>query len=152
MYGRVERHAEKRVIWRNKMDMEDIILRGIISIVVFLVAFFVAALISTPFIGVNFNPGTGEKVGQIVRMTNEGIVCKTWEAQLIRGGLNNGSGAFGVTPFEFTIIDPLMAEKVQDYMDSQQEVKITYITSGFYKTCSSGSGGDFLVSIEPRVK
>ena len=134
------------------MDIEDKIMYVLLSIVAFFLGAFIIAPLLAIVIGVNFNPGTGEKVGQIVRMTNEGIVCKTWEAQLIRGGLNNGSGAFGVTPFEFTISDPLMAEKVQKYMDSQQEVKITYRTSGFYKTCSSGSGGDFLVNIEPRVK
>lgn len=134
------------------MDTEDKVMFTVLTIVGLVVGFIVLFLLSSPFIGFNLNPGRGEKVGQIVRYTEEGIVCKTFEAQLIRGGLNSGSGAFGIKPFEFTVTDPAMMQKVAQYMDSQEEVRITYDIDGIYATCNSGSGGNFLTSIEPRVK
>lgn len=94
-------------------------------------------------------PGEGEKIGQIVRATSEGIFCTTFEAQLIRGGMTDGSGSFGVTPFTFTITGSTQAEQIKQYMRDQTEVIIRYRTEGFYSLCRSGSGGDFLVSVSP---
>ena len=61
---------------------------------------------------VNFSHGTGEKIGQVVKLSQEGIIRKTWEAQLIRGGMNGGSGSFGTVPFDFTIESDEMVKKV----------------------------------------
>lgn len=99
--------------------------------------------------GVNTNPGSGEKVGQVVRFTEEGLFCKTWEGQLIRGGMTGGSGAIGVVPFEFTIEDRATAERIQQYMRDQTEILIRYEMEGVYSLCRTGSQGHFLVSVEP---
>lgn len=101
--------------------------------------------------GCNFDPGTGDKVGQIVWMTREGLRdgCQTWEAQIIRGGMNGGSGSFGVTPFNFTVPESLVPQ-VHDAMRAQREVEIRYDRPFFYWSCDSASGGDVLRSIEVR--
>lgn len=97
----------------------------------------------------NGHPGQGQKIGQIVKLSKGGVLFKTNEAQLIRGGLNGGAGAFGVRPFDFTIVSDFDAEKVRKFMDEQTEVIITYNTSFFFWLASSDSHGHFLVNIEP---
>lgn len=71
--------------------------------------------------------GKGQKIGTIVKLADEGVLIKTHEGQLIRGGINNGSGSFGQA-FDFTI------ENIDTYnvalyaMNNQKEVKISYHT------------------------
>jgi hypothetical protein len=70
----------------------------------------------------------GQKIGMIIKLADEGILIKTHEGQMIRGGMSNGSGSFGVHPFDFTM------ESIDSYntaiyaMDHQKEVRITYHT------------------------
>ena len=111
-----------------------------------------AVIVLTGGCFLNYHPGSGEKVGQVVKVNKEGIFCQTWEAQLIRGGISDGSGAFGVQPFDFTVESDALAEKVQKYMRDQTEVVIKYRMEGLYAACRSSSSGHFLVSIEPAVK
>jgi hypothetical protein len=99
----------------------------------------------------NMRNGDGTRIGQFVALTKKGIFCKTWEAEIIKGGLSGGSGGFGVGPFWLTIPDD-KAEEVQGYLDSQKEVKIKYHTAGFYSPLSSDSRGNFLISVEPTAK
>lgn len=68
---------------------------------------------------------SGDKVGTIVKFSKEGALIKTYEAELIRGGLNNGSGSFG-RPFDFTVEDSSLIPIVQRAMENNNEVKIHY--------------------------
>lgn len=96
----------------------------------------------------NTNPGTGEKVGQIVRVKEEGILCKTWEAELIRGGLTDGSGTIGAAPFTFTVPDDERAVALSQHMRNRTEIIIRYRTAFIYWWCSTGSGGDYLEAVD----
>jgi hypothetical protein len=71
---------------------------------------------------------------------------------MIRGGMSDGSGGFGVKPFDFTIESDDLAKKAEQYLATQTEVLIRYRTEGFYSAFRSDSGGVFLVSIEPAKK
>src|SRR3989344_1161162 len=112
-----------------------------------------------PLLAWNERPGKGEKIGQIVRINEQGrlwtvslgliTICKTWEGQLIRGGLDDGSGAFGVAPFDFTVPTDELVRKVEHYMRTQTEVVVRYSTDYVYFKCNSESSGVFLTSIEP---
>ena len=77
------------------------------------------------------------------------MMFKTWEAEIIRGGMNGGSGSFGVVPFDFTIEDDKLAEECQNAMRQQTEVLITYRTEGVYACSRSDSTGNFLTTIKP---
>lgn len=94
--------------------------------------------------------GEGEKVGVIVGLRHQGVFCRTWEAKLIRGALQGGSGVIA-TAFDFTIEnnDALVA-KVQEAMDKGYEVKVRYRTE-FNTFCRSDSNGHFLLDIKPVV-
>lgn len=90
--------------------------------------------------------GTGEKVGQIIKLNKQGVFCQTYEAELIRGGLNNGSGASS-TIFDFTIEDEKLIPAIQDALDKQYEVKLKYRME-FATWCRSDSENHFLTGIE----
>lgn len=92
-------------------------------------------------------PMHGEKLGTIIRVAYGGVLCNTWEATIVRGGMNAGSGAFAA-PFDFTIESPELADQVQALMEAQREVKLTYRTEGIYQLCRSDSGGHFAVKVE----
>lgn len=94
-----------------------------------------------------WDTGGGEKIGSITRLNRQGVFCKTWEAEIIRGGLNTGSGVMGQA-FHFTIENDALAKEVEKYMNSQQEVKITYKRE-LNSWCRSDSADVFLEKIEP---
>jgi hypothetical protein len=100
----------------------------------------------------NLRNGDGEKIGQVVKLSKEGFMSKTWEAQLIRGGISDGSGSFGTVPFDFTIEGDDLVAKVKEYMDNRTEVSIKYRIEGTYSPFRSGSSGRFLTEIEPLKK
>jgi hypothetical protein len=92
--------------------------------------------------------GTGEKVGMITKLAQQGTWgCNTWEAEIVRGGFSGGNGVNG-TKFDFTIEDPSLLPVVRHAMETQQEVKIHYHSENF-TVCRSESGDHFLNSIEP---
>lgn len=66
-----------------------------------------------------------QKIGTIFRVSDHsGFFCGVPEAEIIRGGFSNGSGAMG-TAFDFTVPAELLPT-LRGYMDAGTEVKITY--------------------------
>jgi hypothetical protein len=78
---------------------------------------------------------------------------KTWEIEIVRGGMNGGSGSFSTTPLHATINDAGLLAKAQDALDKQYEVKVTY-TDYFCYVSSMKSENDcvFITNIEPLRK
>ncbi len=88
------------------------------------VLLFVLFIISCFFVTFA-TPNSGDKTGIIVKVAQEGVIAKTWEAELIKGGMNNGSGGFGVKPFDFTLTEQ-QADVANQTMISGQEVVVKY--------------------------
>ena len=125
--------------------------RNVISdkALIILTALVIFMFVFLLLVGINLRPGYNEKIGQIVKVGHEGMFVKTWEAQLIPGGMSNGSGSFGINPFNFTIESETMAKEVKMYMQNQTEVIIKYRMEGVFSQFRTRSRGYFLVSIEP---
>lgn len=87
------------------------------QIIIFIFLFLSSCTINTP--------SEGKKIGRIVKIAHEGIFSSTWEGELIRGGLTDGSGSIG-TSFHFTIEDENIFLLAIQYMESQKEVEIYY--------------------------
>jgi len=94
-------------------------------------------------------PGEGEKIGQVVKVNKEGWVSKTYEAELIRGGLSNGSGTVGTQSFNFTVPSDLVKD-VKSFMNSQQEVIINYDIDYMCLKFNSASNCTFLTDIKAK--
>ena len=108
--------------------------------------------------GCNKLTGNGEKVGTIIKLSQEGYWVKTWQGEMVRGGMNGGSGAFSTKPLHFTISDLSLLPQVQKAFDEQKEVNVTYVGysnvfGSFSSECNDDSGGGnckFLTSIRER--
>ena len=106
------------------------------------------ALLSTVTLSGCIDTGSGEKIGSIVKLAQEGVWCKTWEGEIIRGGLSNGSGVNGQS-FRFTIEDnPELVEKIKGVMESQQEIKLHYRTEMTTFCRSNSPSHAFVTSVE----
>ncbi|MDB5260496.1 MAG: uncharacterized protein JWN37_727 [Candidatus Nomurabacteria bacterium] len=105
-----------------------------------------AASFMLVFLGGCWDMGEGEKIGSITRLQKTGVFCKTWEGEIIRGGLNSGSGVVG-SAFHFTVESEELAQQVQKAMETQQEVKIHYRKEAV-TLCRSDSENYFLTKIE----
>ena len=86
---------------------------------------FISILSSSMLLSGCWETAKGEKIGVIVKCANEGIFIKTYECELIRGGMNNGSGSFGKS-FHFTSENKNDISILEQALNSQKEVKITY--------------------------
>ena len=84
----------------------------------------------------------GDKVGIITKLAKQGVLFGTWEGQIIRGGMADGSGGFGKS-FEFTVENPKVLVQMQKAMDAQQEVKIHYHKEAV--TWLRSESGDYFV-------
>ena|SRR3990167_4123715 len=91
-------------------------------------------------------PSNGEKVGQIVKVEETGVVCKTFEAELIRGGLTGGSGVAGGAPLHFTVRGDLVGE-AQEAMKTNAEVVVKYDRALVANRCLTASDGYFAKEI-----
>lgn len=90
--------------------------------------------------------GNEAHVGSVIKLGKTGAFCKTWEAEIVRGGLNNGSGGVSTTAFNFTIEDPKLVDLVQDAFDKQYEIKVSAHSEGA-SWCRSDSGSMFATEI-----
>jgi hypothetical protein len=100
--------------------------------------------------GVNNNPGAGEKIGQIVKVSKTGIFNETYECELVRGGFQNGGGVNGGS-FHFTIPkgNNELVDLASKLMESQKEVLVYYRIRGIYGMTSSDNG-IFAISIKEK--
>ena len=89
----------------------------------------------------------GEKVGTIIKMERSGLLCKTWEATMVRGGFTDGSGVAGTTISHFTIEDGRDVMTVRVFMEAQTPVRVRY-REEVVSFCRSDSANVFLTSIE----
>lgn len=113
------------------------------------------ALMLVAACAISLSPGEGEKIGQVVKLSKVGLFSKTWEGQLIRGGMNGGSGSFGTTPFDFTVEGDSLVSLVTKYMQDQTEVVIKYRHEGVwscFRSQAADGDGTFLISITPAPK
>lgn len=109
---------------------------------------FLSLIILITACAINTNPGDGEKVGQIVKLSKVGMSCKTWEGQIVRGGFSGGNGVNGQS-FDFTVASDSLAHVLDSLMDKQTEVRIKYHTRGIASLCSNDTDNHFLTSVAP---
>lgn len=94
-----------------------------------------------------------EYVGNVVKVTQSGVICPTWEVELIRTrGFINGVNSQTITTTAgreefFTVQDSQVLKTLQDAMNNQQEVSVT-THSEFATFCRSDSHNQFADSVK----
>lgn len=86
------------------------------------------------------NPSNGQKIGSIVKLAHEGLFYKTWEGELIRGGMNDGSGSFG-NIFHFVIENQNLVNKALFAMENNKEIILIYHCEAFSSLARSERDG-----------
>ena len=71
-------------------------------------------------------PAEGEKVGHIVKLSQEGMLVTTWEGTLIRGSMGAEGGAIGTAPFHFTLSNKSQFDVAHEAMEKNHEVLLKY--------------------------
>lgn len=79
----------------------------------------------------------GERNGTITKFASQGVFFKTWEAEMIKGHINNGG--FGTKPFYFTISNDALVPKVKAAFENERQVRLYYHRT---MTCSFTSESD----------
>lgn len=108
---------------------------------------FLCITLITLFLSGCWTTEKGEKIGILVKSSKEGLFIKTNEAELIRGGMTDGSGGFGTQKFDFTIEDEEMLEIANEALENSKKVKIKYHRE-FATLWRCESNNYFLDSIE----
>lgn len=99
------------------------------------------------------NPTQGKKIGMITSLSDEGIVCKTHEGVLQRGGINSGSGTVGQQiTFNIKPGDVDLLDQARDAMESGAEVELTFSRPWVSSICSRENAEDVIVSAITPVK
>jgi hypothetical protein len=102
-----------------------------------------ALLLMIPLLSGCWTTEEGEKVGNIVKISREGAFVSTWEVTLIRGGMNDGSGAFGASS-QYTVENDKLAFKLQQLMGEKKQVTIKFHKEAFWHPWRTDSLGYFL--------
>lgn len=102
---------------------------------------------STIFLSGCWETESGQKTGNIVKFSKEGFLIKTYEAELIRGGMNDGSGSIGKS-FHFTVENKSLIETINKAISTNKQVKINYHQEWYTLPWRCESQNYFLDNIE----
>lgn len=94
---------------------------------------------------------TGMKIGTPIKVADEGFWIKTHEVEIVRGGMANGSGSFSTTPLYVTVTDENSMRVMQEALDKQQEVEVTYVET-WGCPFTSDSNCKFLTSVKVKER
>lgn len=88
------------------------------------------------------NPGNGSKVGQIARITHEGIMCTTTTVLI--------TGKFGGGELHVTIPagNSDLETKTQKFQDTQEQVEVKYHTDFVKSVCSNDTNNNMMDDIQ----
>lgn len=81
------------------------------------------------YIGFFYNYSTGERVGSVAKLSHKGKIIKTWEGQLITGGMaGNNDSDYRMPYWEFSVYpgDDETRRDLTKAMDEGYRVKLTY--------------------------
>lgn len=68
----------------------------------------------------------GDRAGVVSKLSNKGLVYKSWEGQLNLGGTTNSTDGIVASTWEFTVVDPTLVPKIQEAMNSGKRVNLHY--------------------------
>lgn len=69
----------------------------------------------------------GDRAGVVSKLSNKGLIYKSWEGQLNLGGTTNTTDGIVASTWEFTVVDPTLVPKIQEAMSSGKRVNLHYV-------------------------
>jgi hypothetical protein len=97
-------------------------------IITILTIFLMGGCVARSSQGVNPHYSDGVRAGTVTKLSNKGLIWKSWEGELLVGGMRESSDGKSMVPniMEFNVSDPSIIEKLQSAIDSGQKVVLTY--------------------------
>jgi hypothetical protein len=118
----------------------------------------IAMLAALPLAGC-YEYSAGDRAGVINKFSKKGLICKTWEGEMVLGGFKNkklsnigadGSVSYSTqmaaNVFEFTVEDPKLVSKIQDALNSGEPVMLHYSQEFISWPCRTSSDGNYFVT------
>lgn len=68
----------------------------------------------------------GVRTGEIIKLSNKGIIIKSNEGQMLLGGLSNNGETIGANIWSFSVEDPEITRKLQEAMEKKHKVTLHY--------------------------
>lgn len=102
-------------------------------------------LVALVLSGCNINYSDGSRVGVVNKLSKKGLLCKTWEGEMMLGGLRSQTDKDGNTSqvanvWGFTVTSPRDVEALQAVMESGKTVRVTYHETVLSTPCTTESG------------
>jgi hypothetical protein len=77
------------------------------------------------------NYSNGERKGTVVKLSEKGLIFKSWEGELLIGGVKQkadgkGGSSTVLNVLEFNVQDKDVLKKLEDALENGTEVKLTY--------------------------
>jgi len=91
----------------------------------------------------------GTRVGSLVKLSRKGYVFKTYEGQLMVGGMSDGTGTFNSTTWDFSVDDDnrSVVEALEYSQKTGQRVSLHY-EEKFFQLPWNGDTKYFVIAVE----
>lgn len=76
--------------------------------------------------GQGFDYSDGSRVGTVVKFSKKGAFCKTWEGEMVLGGVRASENGAIANVWAFSVIDEKVVHAVQQAAEDGRRVKLTY--------------------------
>jgi hypothetical protein len=107
-------------------------------------------IMGSVYIGFFYNYSTGERVGSVAKLSHKGKIIKTWEGQLITGGMaGNNDSDYRMPYWEFSVYpgDDETRRELTKAMDEGYRVKLTY-EEKLFQISFRGDSKYFITDVE----
>ncbi|MFK7970969.1 MAG: hypothetical protein AB8F95_11405 [Bacteroidia bacterium] len=121
--------------------------------VIILLTIITLVVMGGVYIGFFYNTSEGSRVGSLAKLSHRGKVIKTWEGQLITGGMaGNNNSDFRMPYWEFSVYpgDDETRRALTKAMDEGYRIKVSYEQKLF--TIRFRGDTDYFVTGVERVK
>lgn len=92
----------------------------------------------------------GERTGTVTKLSNKGLFCKTWEGELLMGGIRQTENGPAANVWTFTVTDPKWLEPLQKAQNIGERVTIGYVQWFAAPPCTSESGYEVTSVLESK--
>lgn len=114
------------------------------TMIVFVTLGIIAAAVM-PGCGLHIDYSDGERTGVIYKLSNKGMICKTWEGEMNLGGASaDGNGQMVPNQWRFTVKDKSILPKIQEAAKSGKRITVHYKEVVGNWPCETSSGGYFV--------
>lgn len=111
---------------------------GVISGVAFAVTIGMASVFTFG------NYSEGQRAGQVVKFSHKGTIpgCKTWEGEMVMGGLRKQSGAEDANAniFRFTVSTAEVIKQIQQKLETGETALLSYKEPYWNLPCTTDTG------------